>query len=80
MIRSRRQLLRAAAAIAAGLATGCRAAAAAKASQAGAQYQSTPKDGQSCAMCQLFRPPQACQVVAGKISSAGWCKYFSLPD
>jgi hypothetical protein len=77
MSRSRRDLLRAAVAMAL---TARSAAARAKASQADAQYQATPKDGQSCAACQLFRPPDACQVVAGAISPAGWCKFFSLPD
>lgn len=51
-----------------------------KASQRDARYQAVPKDGQSCAMCQLFRPPQACEVVAGDISPTGWCSFFSLPD
>ena len=45
-----------------------------------AGYQPTSKYGQSCAMCQLFRPPHACQIVAGEISPDGWCKFFSLPD
>jgi hypothetical protein len=51
-----------------------------KATQQDAQYQPTPKAGMKCAMCQLFRPPRACQVVAGDIASQGWCKFFSLPD
>jgi hypothetical protein len=79
MPRSRRDLLCIAAAMTVWLAER-RAAAADKTSQAAAQYQQTPKDGQSCAMCQLFRPPAACQVVAGTISPAGWCKFFALPD
>lgn len=78
MMRSRRQLLYAAALISVP-ATRLRAAAA-KASQADAQYQPAPKDGQSCAACQLFRPPAACLVVAGAISPTGWCRFFSLPD
>jgi hypothetical protein len=78
MNRSRRQLLHGTAAII--WLTMRRAAARAKSSQADAQYQPTPKNGQSCAMCQLFRPPHSCQVVTGTISPAGWCKFFSLPD
>jgi hypothetical protein len=48
--------------------------------QADAQYQAGPKDGMSCAMCQLFRPPDRCAVVAGNISPRGWCKFFAMPD
>jgi len=36
-------------------------------------YQSTPKDGHSCATCQYFQPPDACKVVEGAVSPAGWC-------
>jgi hypothetical protein len=34
----------------------------------------------SCAVCSLFRPPQACEAVAGDINPQGWCKFFDLPD
>jgi hypothetical protein len=80
---SRRLVLRSAAMLA--VAAAARRAAAerrapTKLSQREAQYQPTPKYGQSCAMCQLFRPPDGCQIVAGDISPGGWCKFFSLPD
>jgi hypothetical protein len=52
----------------------------AKLSQQRAHYQPTAKFGQNCAMCQLFRPPGSCQIVAGAISPHGWCQFFSLPD
>jgi hypothetical protein len=52
----------------------------AKLSQREAHYQPAPRYGESCAMCQLFRPPQACRIVAGEISPRGWCQFFSLPD
>jgi hypothetical protein len=51
-----------------------------KASQADAQYQPRPNNGMSCAVCQLFRPPRACAVVAGDIAPQGWCRFFALPD
>jgi len=45
-----------------------------------AEYQDTPKDIYSCAVCTLFEPPQSCKVVAGEISKDGWCKAFALAD
>jgi hypothetical protein len=51
-----------------------------KASLQEAEYQAGPKNGLSCAVCSLFRPPQTCEVVAGDISPQGWCKFFDLPD
>jgi hypothetical protein len=44
-----------------------------KAAQKVVAYQSTPKEGHSCATCQYFEPPSACKVVEGAISPAGWC-------
>jgi hypothetical protein len=52
------------------------AAADEKMTQKDAEYQPTPKNGQSCAKCQLFRPPTGCQVVLGKVSPQGWCTFF----
>jgi hypothetical protein len=80
MAGSRRQVLRVAAALTAALAAQRGAAAPAKLSQPAAHYQATAKYGESCAMCQLFRPPHACRIVAGDISPDGWCAFFSLPD
>ncbi len=51
-----------------------------KASQQEAEYQPVPKNGLSCRICTLFRPPRACLVVAGDIAPQGWCKFFDLPD
>jgi hypothetical protein len=51
-----------------------------KVSQAEALYQDRPRNGFSCAACALFRPPAGCTVVAGVISSNGWCRFFDLPD
>jgi hypothetical protein len=45
-----------------------------------AEYQNTPKDIYSCAVCTLFEPPNACKVVAGEISRDGWCKAFAMAD
>jgi hypothetical protein len=83
---ARRRLLGALAGIVAGLprlvaASGAAwAQATAKISQHDAHYQLVPKDGRSCALCTLFRPPHACAVVEGNISPQGWCKFFDLPD
>lgn len=45
-----------------------------------AEYQDTPKDIYSCAVCTLFEPPKQCKVVAGEVSKDGWCKAFALAD
>jgi len=47
-----------------------------KAKKEAVQYQDTPKNGQKCADCVLFEPPQGCKVVEGKISPEGWCSLF----
>jgi hypothetical protein len=40
-------------------------------------YQPTPKNGQACNKCVNFEPPNACKLVAGVISPAGWCQLFA---
>jgi hypothetical protein len=40
-------------------------------------YQPTPKNGQACNRCVNFQPPNACKLVAGDISPAGWCSLFA---
>jgi hypothetical protein len=45
-----------------------------------AEYQDTPKDIYSCAVCTLFEPPKYCKVVTGEVSKDGWCKAFALAD
>ena len=40
-------------------------------------YQSTPQDSHQCDGCTLFQAPNACQVVDGVISPAGWCKLWA---
>ena len=42
-----------------------------------ALYQTFPKNGQTCNKCAQFEPPDACKLVAGTISPAGWCQLFS---
>jgi len=78
-LRLRRDLLRLAAALAAGVISRP-ARSRTMVSQRAAGYQDQPKDGFSCAACALFRPPAACAVVAGTISPHGWCRFFDLPD
>jgi len=48
----------------------------AKMGQTAAAYQSTPKDGQSCANCGLFEAPSTCRLVDGQVSPAGYCRFF----
>jgi hypothetical protein len=45
-----------------------------------AEYQDTPRDIYSCAVCSLFEQPKYCKVVEGEISKDGWCKAFALAD
>lgn len=47
-----------------------------KMSQKDAEYQPTPKGGQSCATCLQFMPPSSCKLVKGKISPQGWCSFW----
>ena len=41
-----------------------------------AKYQDHPNSGNSCSLCNYFRPPKSCQLVAGDISPNGWCSFF----
>jgi len=50
--------------------------AAAKMAQKIAEYQDTPKGDQQCSNCSLFQEPNACTLVDGEISPAGWCKFW----
>ena len=79
---SRRSLLRSATMMAGGAAALAATivatpAEADKMSQKGAQYQVTPKNGQQCDGCALFKAPASCSIVDGTISPTGWCRFFS---
>jgi len=38
------------------------------------KYQDKPgKNGQKCSGCRLFKAPNGCTLVTGKISPNGWC-------
>jgi len=50
--------------------------ASAKMAQKIAEYQETPKGDQQCSNCSLFQEPNACTLVDGEISPAGWCKFW----
>lgn len=45
-----------------------------------ARYQEYPKGAQRCDKCTMFRAPDKCTLVQGKISPAGWSKYFERKD
>lgn len=47
-----------------------------KVSKEHAEYRGSPNGQQSCGRCTMFRQPDKCTTVAGKISPAGWCKYY----
>ena len=47
-----------------------------KSSKAEAGYQATPKHGQKCIYCTMWRDPDQCTAVAGKIRPEGWCKWW----
>ena len=77
---SRRTLLSGAAFAASAAAVGLmplRARAQQKVSQATAQYQSSPKNGQQCSTCTHFQAPSSCQIVDGTISPSGWCALYT---
>ncbi len=75
LLRSATMMAGAAAAFAATIAA--TPAEADKMSQKGAQYQDTPKTGQQCDGCALFKAPASCTIVDGTISPNGWCRFFS---
>ena len=77
---SRRDMLRTGIIIAAGV-TGIAVAPTARADEKIAQelvqYQDQPKDGQKCNMCAQWVEPNACKIVAGKISPEGYCVAYA---
>lgn len=52
-------------------------AAPSKLDQRSAAYQPTPKGKARCDNCTQWQVPDACKVVAGKISPAGWCVLYA---
>ncbi|NVN87757.1 MAG: high potential iron sulfur protein [Rhodopseudomonas sp.] len=50
---------------------------AAKMTKQAANYQATPKGGQTCAKCQNFTAPSNCSQVDGPVSPNGWCTLFN---
>jgi hypothetical protein len=46
-------------------------------SQKASGYHPTPSDGKRCDGCSLFIAPASCKLVAGEISPAGWCRFYS---
>jgi hypothetical protein len=48
----------------------------AKMTQQVVAYQPSPKNGEACSTCTQFEPPNACKIVEGVISPAGWCKLY----
>lgn len=41
-----------------------------------ARYQDRPNRGQRCGRCMHFVEPNGCEIVVGRISPQGWCRYF----
>lgn len=47
-----------------------------KVSKSTADYQNNPKGNQRCNQCTMWREPNQCTAVRGKIAADGWCKYY----
>jgi hypothetical protein len=41
-----------------------------------ALYQNVPNGRERCGRCIHFRPPNGCEIVIGRISPRGWCRYY----
>jgi hypothetical protein len=77
-MHSRRALIRKAAYAIGGIAAALAASPAqAKMSQKVAEYQASPKDGQSCANCALYRAPASCTLIDGNVAPTGWCRFYA---
>jgi hypothetical protein len=61
----------------AAIVAGRRAQAQEQITQATAQYQPMPKEGQRCDACLNWVAPNACKIVSGVIAPAGWCIVFA---
>lgn len=46
------------------------------ASKAYVEYRDYPKGTQQCAGCTMFKPPNSCTYVDGRIDPEGWCKAY----
>ena len=76
---SRRNILRAGAAIVAASVVAKTAAAEDKIEKSLVGYvdKSTDKDGHHCSICANFQAPASCAIVAGVINPNGWCGAFA---
>jgi len=75
---SRRDMLRTGMMIATGVAAASVARAQdEKIAQELVQYQDQPKEGQKCNICAQWVEPNACKIVAGKISPNGYCVAYA---
>jgi len=58
------------------------AAAQAKVKKSQVRYQTSPRGEERCGLCKHYIPsasgqgPGSCEIVAGSISSSGWCAEF----
>jgi hypothetical protein len=74
---SRRNVLRAVAAVGLAVATtDCAFAAKPKRSQADVNYQDHPHGAERCDNCAPFVAPDSCKTVQGTVSAQGWCKIY----
>ena len=48
-----------------------------KAPKEEAGYQDSPKNGNRCVNCTMWREPNKCTAVAGTISPNGWCEWYA---
>lgn len=49
-----------------------------KVEKAKVRYQDFPKGTKHCAKCSMFRSPDKCVYVKGKVSPHGYCDAFDL--
>jgi len=45
-----------------------------------AKYQDNPKALHKCEGCSMFRKPDLCTLVEGRISAHGWCRHWERKD
>lgn len=47
-----------------------------KSSKRAARYREYPNDGELCASCTMYIPPDGCTAVLGDVQPHGWCSFY----
>ena len=45
-----------------------------------ADYQNHPRGEKRCELCSMFRAPDKCTLVKGRISPRGYCRWFEWKE